>query len=284
MIDKNVKFVDDCLGKKVKQAVDELDFGEVLVLENTRFYTGEKKNDPEMAKELASFGEVFVNDAFGTAHRAHASTVGVTNYLPSVAGFLLEKEIQFLDKTIENPDRPFIAILGGAKVSDKIGVIKNLLEKADSVLIGGGMANTFFKAMGLEIADSLVEDDALDTAKELMEEGSTKLVLPVDVVIASAFDNDAVKKEQKVADVPSGGRVLDIGHATIAKFSEIIQKAATVVWNGPMGVFEMPNFAEGTFRVAQAIADSNAVSIIGGGDSAAAINKAGLSEKIGIGR
>jgi phosphoglycerate kinase len=280
MIDKNVKFVDDCLGKKVKQAVDELDFGEVLVLENTRFYTGEKKNDPEMAKELASFGEVFVNDAFGTAHRAHASTVGVTNYLPSVAGFLLEKEIQFLDKTIENPDRPFIAILGGAKVSDKIGVIKNLLEKADSVLIGGGMANTFFKAMGLEIADSLVEDDALDTAKELMEEGSTKLVLPVDVVIASAFDNDAVKKEQKVADVPSGWRILDIGHATIAKFSEIIQKAATVVWNGPMGVFEMPNFAEGTFRVAQAIADSNAVSIIGGGDSAAAINKAGLSEKI----
>jgi len=280
MIDKNVQFVDDCLGKKVKQAVDELDFGEVLVLENTRFYTGEKKNDPEMAKELASFGEVFVNDAFGTAHRAHASTVGVTNYLPSVAGFLLEKEIQFLDKTIENPDRPFIAILGGAKVSDKIGVIKNLLEKADSVLIGGGMANTFFKAMGLEIADSLVEDDALDTAKELMEEGSTKLVLPVDVVIASAFDNDAVKKEQKVADVPSGWRILDIGHATIAKFSEIIQKAATVVWNGPMGVFEMPNFAEGTFRVAQAIADSNAVSIIGGGDSAAAINKAGLSEKI----
>jgi len=280
MIDKNVQFVDDCLGKKVKQAVDELDFGEVLVLENTRFYTGEKKNDPEMAKELASFGEVFVNDAFGTAHRAHASTVGVTNYLPSVAGFLLEKEIQFLDKTIENPDRPFIAILGGAKVSDKIGVIKNLLEKADSVLIGGGMANTFFKAMGLEIADSLVEDDALDTAIELMEEGSTKLVLPVDVVIASAFDNDAVKKEQKVADVPSGWRILDIGHATIAKFSEIIQKAATVVWNGPMGVFEMPNFAEGTFRVAQAIADSNAVSIIGGGDSAAAINKAGLSEKI----
>ena len=280
MIDKNVKFVDDCLGTKVKQAVDELDFGEVLVLENTRFYAGEKKNDPEMAKELASFGEVFVNDAFGTAHRAHASTVGVANYLPSVAGFLLEKEIQFLDKTIENPDRPFIAILGGAKVSDKIGVIKNLLEKADSVLIGGGMANTFFKAMGLEIADSLVEDDALDTAKELMEEGSTKLVLPVDVIIASAFDNDAVKKEQKVADIPSGWRILDIGHATIAKFSEIIQKAATVVWNGPMGVFEMPNFAEGTFRVAQAIADSNAVSIIGGGDSAAAINKAGLSEKI----
>ena len=233
-----------------------------------------------MAKELASLADIYVNDAFGSAHRAHASTVGVTEYLPSVAGFLLEKEIQFLDKTIENPERPFVAILGGAKVSDKIGVIKNLLSKADHVLIGGGMANTFFKAKGLKVGDSLVEDEALDTAKDLIAVGGEKLVLPEDVVIANAFDNDADRKKQAVGDIPMGWRILDIGPETIKKYSDIIELAATVVWNGPMGVFEMPNFAEGTFKIAKAIANSKAISIIGGGDSAAAINQSGLTEKI----
>jgi len=280
LLGKKVRFLNDCLGEEVKREVEKLIPGDVIVLENTRFYAGEKKNDPEMAKELASFAEVFVNDAFGTAHRAHASTVGVTEYLPSVAGFLLEKEIQFLDKTIENPNHPFVAILGGAKVSDKIGVIKNLLGKADKVLIGGGMANTFFKAKGLEIGDSLVEDEALDTARELITAGGENLVLPIDVVIANAFDNNAEKKNQVVGDVPDGWRILDIGPQTIEKFSKIVESAATVVWNGPMGVFEMPSFSKGTFEVANAIANSNAISIIGGGDSAAAINQSGLSNKI----
>jgi phosphoglycerate kinase len=280
LLGKEVKFLKDCLGEEVRKEIEKIKPGDVIVLENTRFYTGEKKNDPEMAKELASFADIFVNDAFGTAHRAHASTVGVAEYLPSVAGFLLEREIQFLDKTIENPDHPFVAILGGAKVSDKIGVIRNLLSKADKVLIGGGMANTFFKAKGLKIGDSLVEDEVLDTAEELIADGGENLVLPVDVVIADAFDNDAEKKNQAVADVPDGWRILDIGPQTIEMFSKIVQSAATVVWNGPMGVFEMPNFAEGTFKVANAIANSNAISIIGGGDSAAAINQSGLTDKI----
>jgi phosphoglycerate kinase len=280
LINQNVQFIGDCIGAEARTAVENLKFGDVLVLENTRFHPGEKSNDPEMANELASFADVFVNDAFGTAHRAHASNVGVTEFLPSVAGFLLEKEIQFLDKTIENPDRPFVAILGGAKVSDKIGVIKNLLGKADRVLIGGGMANTFFKANGIDVAESLVEDEALETAKDLMKIGGEKLVLPVDVVIASDFDNDAQKKTQPVVDVAAGWRILDIGPDTISAFSKIIMDAATIVWNGPMGVFEMPNFAVGTFEVAKSIAGSGAVSIIGGGDSASAINKAGLTDKI----
>lgn len=280
LVHRKVKFVDDCLGLAAKQAAAELSEGDILVLENTRFHEGEKKNDPEMAKELASLADIFVNDAFGSAHRAHASTVGVTEYLPSVAGFLLEKEIQFLGQSIENPDHPFVAILGGAKVSDKIGVIINLLSKADAVLIGGGMANTFFKAKGYAMGDSLVEDDVLDTAKEVMNRGGDQLVLPLDVVIASAFENDAEKKVQAVGDVPDGWRILDIGPETIEKYSGIIIDAAMVVWNGPMGVFEMPNFAKGTFKIAEAVADSNAVSIIGGGDSAAAINQSGLADRI----
>jgi phosphoglycerate kinase len=249
-------------------------------LENTRFYPGETKNDPEMSKQLASLADVFVNDAFGSAHRAHASTVGVTDYLPAVAGFLLEKEIQFLDAAIEDPKRPFVAILGGAKVSDKIGVIKNLLNKADSVLIGGGMANTFFRAQGYPVGDSLVEDEALDTAKELVDEGGTKLRLPVDLVIADKFDNGAATRIVDVGPVPDGWRILDIGPKTVENYTKAVSDAGTVVWNGPMGVFEMSNFAKGTFEVAQAIADSNAISIIGGGDSAAAIQESGLADKI----
>jgi len=280
LIDKKVLFVDDCIGSKVKEAVDTLNAKEVLVLENTRFHSGEKKNDPEMAKELASFADIFVNDAFGTAHRAHASNVGVTENLPSVAGFLLEKEIEYLDQAIENPKVPFVAILGGAKVSDKINVIKNLLEKADSLLIGGGMANTFFKALGYPVADSLVEDDALATARELVEMGGSKLRLPIDVVIADDFSNDANFKVIPAGPVPEGWRILDIGPETIVKFSKVITGAGTVVWNGPMGVFEMENFAKGTFAIADAVAKSDAVSIIGGGDSASAIKKSGLASEI----
>ena len=280
MVDAKVSFVDDCIGSQVKAAVDALANGEILVLENTRFYAGEKKNDPEMAKELASLADLFVNDAFGTAHRKHASNVGVAEYLPAVAGLLLEKEIQYLDQAIEDPKKPFVAILGGAKVSDKIGVIQNLLEKADSVLIGGGMANTFFKAQGYPMADSLVEDEVLDTARSLVQEGGQKLRLPVDVVIADSFSDDAAQKVMPVGPVPDGWRILDIGPDTVVKYSAAVSKAGTVVWNGPMGVFEMPNFAKGTFAVAQAIADSDAISIIGGGDSASAINKSGLAEKI----
>jgi phosphoglycerate kinase len=280
LVNTKVFFAEDCVGPKAKEAVDKLKSKEILVLENTRFHSGEKKNDPDMAKELASFADVFVNDAFGSAHRAHASTVGVTAYIPAVAGLLLEKEIEYLDQAIEEPKRPFVAILGGAKVSDKINVIKNLLNKADSVLIGGGMANTFFKAQGYPVADSLVEDEVLETAKKLVEEGGTKLRLPVDVIIADDFSDNANKKVMPVGPVPDGWRILDIGPETIENFSKVISCAGTVVWNGPMGVFEMPNFAVGTFTIAKAIANSNAISIIGGGDSASAINKSGLADKI----
>jgi len=280
LLENKVSFAEDCLGPKAKQAADELKPGEVLVLENTRFHDGEKKNDPEMAAQLASLADVFVNDAFGTAHRAHASNVGVTEFLPSVAGFLLEKEIEYLDKAIDDPKRPFVAILGGAKVSDKINVIKNLLEKADTVLIGGGMANTFFKAQGYPMGDSLVEEDALDTARELVKIGGAKLRLPVDVEVADAFDNEAAKKTLPVEPVEEGWRILDIGPETVENFSKVIKNAGTIVWNGPMGVFEMPNFAVGTFRIAEVIAESDAISIIGGGDSAAAIKQSGLAGKI----
>jgi len=280
LIGDTIFFAEDCIGTKAQEAAANLSAGEVLVLENTRFHKAEKKNDPEMAKELASLADVFVNDAFGSAHRAHASTVGVADYLPAVAGFLLEKEIKYLDQAIEEPKKPFVAILGGAKVSDKIGVIKNLLKKADTVLIGGGMANTFFKAQGYPVADSLVENDVLDTARELVEEGGSKLRLPVDVVIADAFADDATSKVMPVGPVPDGWRILDIGPDTIEKFASVLKEAGTVVWNGPMGVFEMPNFAKGTFAVAEAIAESDAISIIGGGDSASAINKSGLADQI----
>jgi phosphoglycerate kinase len=280
LIDAPVKFAEDCIGPKAERAAADLQPGQVLVLENTRFHPGEKKNDPEMAKQLASLADLFVDDAFGTAHRAHASNVGVAAYLPSAAGFLLEKEIKYLGNTIADPKRPFVAILGGAKVSDKIGVIENLLDKADQILIGGGMANTFFKAEGYEMADSLVEEDVIATAKELLKKAGKKLVLPIDVVIANAFSNDADSKTMDVGDVPAGWRILDIGPKTVAAFDAIITKAGTVVWNGPMGVFEFDKFAKGTFEIAKALADSDAVSIVGGGDSASAIKKSGLADKI----
>lgn len=280
LVPNKVSFAPDVINEPAESAVAALKPGEILVLENTRFYKEEEKNDPEFAAKLASLADVFVNDAFGTAHRAHASTEGVTHTKPGVAGFLLEKEIKYLSSAVENPKRPLVAILGGAKISDKIGVIKNLLSKADHVLIGGGMANTFFKAQGYEMADSLVQDEALDTAKEILGAGSSKLVLPVDMVIANAFDNGAETKVIPTGNVPAGWRVLDVGPETVKTFSKFIAEAGTVVWNGPMGVFEMPTFAKGTFEVAKAVADSNAISIIGGGDSVAAIQESGLADKV----
>ena len=280
LLGKPVAFADDCLGESASTAADALIPGQVLLLENTRFDAGEEKNDPEMAQKLASLADIFVNDAFGTAHRAHASTEGVANYLPAVAGFLLEKEIKYLGQAIDNPERPFVAILGGAKVSDKIGVIKNLLDKADTILIGGGMANTFFKAQGLAMGDSLVEEDVLDTAKEILAIGGEKMILPVDVVVADAFAEDANTEVIEAGDVKDGWRILDIGPETVKQYSEVIKNAGTVIWNGPMGVFEFKKFASGTFGIAQAVADSGCVSVIGGGESVAAIQESGLAEKI----
>ena len=280
MLESEVTFAEDCVGEKAKLAADALKPGQVLVLENTRFHAGEKKNDPEMGKQLASLADLYVNDAFGSAHRAHASTAGVAEHLPAAAGFLLEKEIKYLGNAIAEPERPFVAILGGAKVSDKIGVIENLLTKADKILIGGGMANTFFRAQGYEMADSLVEADALETAKGLLDQAGDKLVLPVDAVIADAFDAVANAKTMDVGDVPAGWRILDIGPRTVALFSEIVAEAGTVVWNGPIGVFEFEPFAKGTFAIAKAVAESGATGIIGGGDSVAAVNQSGLQDKI----
>ncbi len=280
LLGKPVAFAEDCIGPKAVEAAKALKVGEVLLLENTRFHAGETKNDPEMAKQLAALADVYVNDAFGSAHRAHASTEGVTKFLPAVAGFLLEKEIKYLGQAVADPEKPFVAILGGAKISDKIGVIKNLLTKADSILIGGGMANTFFKAEGYPVADSLVEDDALETAKEILSQAGTKFRLPVDVVIADKFEADAAHKIMSTGPIPDGWRILDIGPETVTHFSKIISEAKTVVWNGPMGVFEFPEFAKGTFAIAQAAAESGAVTIVGGGESVAAVKQSGLADKI----
>jgi phosphoglycerate kinase len=280
ILGKPVKFAEDCIGPLAESIAQELNPGDILVLENTRFHPGETKNDPQIARQMALLADIYVNDAFGSAHRAHASTEGVARHLPAVAGFLMEKEIKYLGQAIENPERPFVAILGGAKISDKIGVIRNLLKKADHILIGGGMANTFFKAQGYPLGDSLVEDDVLDTARELLAAGGTKLRLPVDVVIADRFDAEAEHNTVPMGPIPDGWRILDIGPETVKSFTKVVGDAKTVVWNGPMGVFELKPFAKGTFGVAQAVAESNAVSIIGGGDSVAAINEAGLDAKI----
>jgi phosphoglycerate kinase len=280
----DVAFADDCVGPTAEQAVADLPEGGVLLLENTRFHPEERKNDPAFVAQLAKLGDVYVNDAFGSAHRAHASSEGVAHHLPAVAGLLMEKEIEFLSNAIENPARPFIAILGGAKISDKIGVIENLLSKADRILVGGGMANTFFKAQGIAVADSLVEEAAVETAKSVLGKAGDKLVLPVDANIADAFEADAKSDTIKVKDgVPDGWRILDIGDETVRLFSEHLADAKTVVWNGPMGVFEFERFARGTFAIAEAAAkcaQGGATVIIGGGDSASAIRKAGLSDKV----
>ncbi len=275
-----VAFADDCIGPVAEAAARALKPGQVLVLENTRFHPEEEKNDLQMAEKLASLADLYVNDAFGTAHRAHASTEGVTHFKPGVAGFLLEKEIKYLDQAVSNPKRPFVAILGGAKISDKIGVIKNLLSKADAVLIGGGMANTFLKAQGYPVGDSLVEDEALDEAKEVLALGGTKLRLPVDLVLGDKFDAEANTKVIATGPIPDGWRILDIGPETIKAYAKAVKGAGTVVWNGPMGVFEFPKFATGTFGVAKAVAESGAISVVGGGDSVSAVEKSGVADKI----
>jgi phosphoglycerate kinase len=280
LLGKTVAFAEDCIGPKADAAANALRPGEVLVLENTRFLAEEEANDPIMAKALASLADLYVNDAFGTAHRAHASTEGIARYLPAAAGFLLEKEIKYLGQAVAEPKKPFVAILGGAKISDKIGVIKNLLIKADTILIGGGMANTFFKAEGYDMADSLVEDTALDTAKELLKNADGKLRLPVDVVIANKFEEGADHKVVGAGNIPAGWRILDIGPDSITAYAKVLKTAGTIVWNGPMGVFEFPEFAKGTYGVAKSVAESGAISIIGGGESVAAIQQSGLAEKI----
>jgi phosphoglycerate kinase len=282
LLDRPVKKMDDCIGPDVETAVNAMQPGDVTLLENTRFYKEEKKNDPEFAVKLAKLGEAYVNDAFGSAHRAHASTAGVTDTLrPAAAGFLLEKELEYLGGALANPGTPFLAIMGGAKISDKIAVIENLLEKVDSLLIGGGMANTFFVAQGHNVGSSLVEEGAIETAKKLIGAHADKLVLPVDCVVATEFKADAESKVVPVDEVPEGWMILDIGPASIAHFSNRLAAAKTVVWNGPMGVFEFPKFAEGTFAVAKALSQlTDATTIVGGGDSAAAVQESGLADKI----
>ncbi len=280
LINLPVAFAEDCVGKPAERAKAALSPGEVLLLENTRFHPEEKKNDPEFARQLAAGCDLFVNDAFGSAHRAHASTVGVAKYLRAVAGLLMEKELKYLGEALENPKHPFVAILGGAKISDKIGVVRNLLTKAEHVLIGGGMANTFLAAQGYDMAASLVEKDALETARSLLAEADGKIHLPQDLVIADAFSAEAERKTVPVGNLPAGWMALDIGPETVTAFGRIIHEAAMVVWNGPMGVFELPPFAEGTFGIAKAVAESDAISIVGGGDSVAAVKQSGLADKI----
>ena len=273
----------DVTGESARSLADSLRDGEVMLLENVRFDPREEKNEPAFARELASLAELYVNDAFGTAHRAHASTAGVADYLPAVCGFLIEKELSFLGGALEEPARPFAAILGGAKVSDKIGVIRSLLAKVDSLLIGGGMAYTFIKAQGGQIGGSLCEEDKLDLARELLaeaEEKGVRLLLPVDTVIADAFREDAATRVVPAGQIPNGWQGLDIGPETRALFAAEVKQAATVVWNGPMGVFEMKPFAAGTEAVAKAMAESDAVTIIGGGDSAAAAAQMGVADRI----
>jgi phosphoglycerate kinase len=280
MVSGTVKFAEEAAGDKAKEAAANLQPGEILVLENTRFYPGEEKNDAALARQFAELADVYVMDAFGSAHRAHSSTEGVARHLPAVAGLLMEKEIQYLGQAITDPRRPFVAILGGAKISDKIGVIRNLLTKADTILIGGAMANTFFKAQGYPMGDSLVENDVLDLARELLDEGGTKIRLPVDMVVAQSADEDAEVKVMPVGPVPDGWRVLDIGPESVDNFGKVIKDSKTVVWNGPMGLFEIKKFADGTFGVARALAESDATTIVGGGDSAAAVQQSGLADKI----
>ena len=282
---KPVKFVPVTRGPELEKAVAELKPGEILMFENTRFEDldgkKESKNDPELGKYWASLGDVFVNDAFGTAHRAHASNVGIaSNIKESAVGFLIEKEIKFIGGAVDTPERPFVAILGGAKVSDKIGVIESLIDKADKVLIGGGMAYTFFKAMGREVGLSLLEVDRIELAKQIMEKAGDKLVLPIDNVVAKEFSNDAVATTVPSDQIPADQEGLDVGPKTVELFASYLKDAKTVVWNGPMGVFELPNFAKGTIGVCEAIADlQGATTIIGGGDSAAAAISLGYADK-----
>ena len=283
LLGKEVKFASDCVGPIAEAAAAALQPGEVLMLENLRFHPEEEKNDPAFAKGLAVLADVAVNDAFGVSHRAHASVEGITKFLPAVAGFLMEKELDFLGRAVTNPERPYVAIIGGAKVSDKIGVIANLLTKVDALLIGGGMANTFIAAQGFSVGKSLVEPDKIPLAKELIDQAKARgvqLLLPSDVVVAEKFAADALHRVVAASAIGPEEMALDIGPASAAAFAEALTPAKTIVWNGPMGVFEMDAFAKGTESVAQAVALSQAVSIVGGGDSVAALEKVGLADQI----
>ena len=275
-----VKMAPDTIDAQAEAMAKELKPGEVLMLENTRFNKGEEKNDLDLAKRMAALADVFVNDAFGSAHRAHSSTEGVSRFLPAVSGFLMEQELQYLGRAVANPEHPYIAILGGAKISDKIDVVESLLARADKVIIGGGMANTFLAAKGLNMQDSLVEDASVETAKSIMEKAGDKLVLPVDAVIADQFEAEANSQVVAVDKIPAGWRMLDVGPKTLDLYRQVLDGAKLVVWNGPVGVFEMPKFAEGTFALAKMLAESGATTVIGGGDSASAVKKAGVAKQM----
>jgi phosphoglycerate kinase len=287
LIDKEVLFVDDCIGESVMNAVKSMKSGDVLLLENVRFHKGETKNDPDFAEQLAQTGDVYINDAFGSAHRAHASTQGVTKIIKTcAAGYLMEKELDYLGSALANPERPYCAILGGAKISGKIDVINNLMDKVDTLIVGGGMAFTFLKAQGKEIGKSLLEEEKLEMAKDILaklKNSKAKLLLPVDVVVAEEFSNDSPFETVSVENIPASKMGLDIGPETIKLFRDELVKSKTIVWNGPMGVFEMDNFAKGTIAIAQTLAkatENGAVTVVGGGDSAAAISKVGLEDKV----
>ena len=283
LLGQEVKLAKDVVGEDAMRLASELKPGEVMLLENVRFEPGEEKNDPELAKKFASMAEVFVNDAFGTAHREHASTAGIADYLPAVAGFLIEKELKFLGDAINNPKRPFVAILGGKKVSDKIGVIDSLLEKVDTLMIGGAMAYTFFKSMGYSVGNSICEEDKLDLAQSLIEKAKNKgvkLMLPVDTRVGKEVSEDTESKVVSYKEIPDGWEGLDIGPETIKMYTDELRKAATVLWNGPVGIFEIEQFAVGTNEIAKTLSEIDAVTVIGGGDSAAAVKKAGLADKM----
>ncbi|MDC3416178.1 phosphoglycerate kinase [Aquibacillus salsiterrae] len=283
LLNQTVTKTDEVFGPEVDKALAELNDGNVLLIENVRFHPGETKNDPELAKEFAKMGDLYVNDAFGAAHRAHASTAGVAEHLPAAAGFLLEKELEVLGKALSNPERPFTAIIGGAKVKDKIGVIENLLDKVDNLIVGGGLAYTFVKAKGYEIGKSLLEEDKIDLAKEFMqkaEEKGVNFVLPVDVIVADDFSNDANKNEVDIDSIPADWEALDIGPKTREKYADIVKGSKLVIWNGPMGVFELDAFANGTKAVADALAKTEGYTVIGGGDSAAAVEKFDYADKM----
>jgi len=283
LLGQDVQLAGDCVGDAAMEAVSKLQDGQALLLENVRFHAEEEKNDPKFARDLSTLAELFVNDAFGTAHRAHASTEGVTHYIPAFAGLLMQKEVEFMGNALERPERPFVAIIGGAKVSDKIGVIENLLEKVDALIIGGGMANTFLKAQGFNMGKSLLEEEKVELAKQLIEKAKAKgveLELPIDVVVALAFEADAPHHTVRVSEIKEGEMALDIGQASAERFAARISTARTVIWNGPMGVFEMDAFAKGTERVAQAVANCSGITIVGGGDSVAAVEKMGVAEQM----
>ena len=280
LLGKPVQMTPDCVGPEVEAIAHALKPGDVLMLENTRFHKGEEQNDLDLARQMAALGEVYVNDAFGSAHRAHSSTEGVAGFLPAVSGFLMEQELEYLSRATDHPAHPYVAILGGAKVSDKIAVIENLLRRCDTLIIGGGMANTFLAAKGYNMQDSLVEAGSVDIAKAIMAKAGDRLMLPVDAVAADRFDAEAARQVVDPDKVPAGWRVLDIGPKSIAQFGEVLKRARLVVWNGPMGVFEFPRFAEGTFAIARLLATTDATVVIGGGDSASAVKEAGVAKQM----